>query len=369
MLYALGESAEDPPADGAYGEGLPTATDPGAYHVWYRVRGDVIHLDSEPACVTARITGLGFRSHSLLLDGRIGVKFYMDLSALTDEERAGSSVTFRVSGRGGFTATDPFDAADTNPSGSYYGFTCYVSSIQMADRITATFSCEGRDDISDEYSVADYVAFAEGNADAFEAAGEEGAATLALVRALADYGHYVQPFLSKARGWAIGSDYAEMGAASALGDADVGAARAATEGAGIRWTLPEGCGVAKATYSLGLNAGTDIFLYFRMEGGARVESATLDGAPARVELCSDGRYRVTVPNISAHELGRRRVVVVGTSTGAQASAEVSALSYVRGLLASDAYKDDADALLAVTSLYRYWAAADRYLKAIGEGGE
>ena len=75
----------------------------------------------------------------------------------------------------------------------------------------------------------------------------------------------------------------------------------------------------------------------------------------------DGRWRVTVPNIAAHELGGVHEVSVTTSAGGTATARVWALSYVGGLLSSEAYKDDADARLAVAALYRYWAAADAYI--------
>jgi len=105
-----------------------------------------------------------------------------------------------------------------------------------------------------------------------------------------------------------------------------------------------------------------------MEDGVGVASAAVDGASAEPELLPDGRYRVTVSNIRAHQLGERHEVAVRTSRGAEARAEVSALSYVSALLADDAYKDDAQARLAVTALYRYWDAAAKYLEATGGGG-
>ena len=55
MVYALGTDAVTAPAADAFAEALPTATDAGTYHVWYYVKGDVLHSDTEPACVETTI--------------------------------------------------------------------------------------------------------------------------------------------------------------------------------------------------------------------------------------------------------------------------------------------------------------------------
>ena len=54
IQYALG-TAEGP--TGAFSETVPTGTDAGLYHVWYKVVGDADHCDSEPACVDVTIAG------------------------------------------------------------------------------------------------------------------------------------------------------------------------------------------------------------------------------------------------------------------------------------------------------------------------
>ena len=288
--------------------------------------------------------------------------------------KASSYMTFEVAGKGGFEAVDPFDASDTNSSGKYYGFTCYVSSIQMADQITPTFHCDGYDDVTDySYTVLDYVEFVEDNAASYAGAGQAGMTTLALVRSLADYGHYVQPFLSASHGWTIGTDYAAMPAAAEIEGsrahvitaADVDAAAAATAKNAIEWTLPDGCGVEEATQSLKLSTGTDIVLYFKMQDGASVVSATIDGEATTPMQGSDGRWAVTVPNIKAQDLGLNYNVSVQTSTGATVKAKVSALSYASALFASDSYKDNDQARYAMAALYRYWDAAVKYLEATG----
>ena len=54
MRYALGTDATTAPTSG-YTASLPRAIDPGTYYVWYMVRGDANHNDSDAACVTVKI--------------------------------------------------------------------------------------------------------------------------------------------------------------------------------------------------------------------------------------------------------------------------------------------------------------------------
>lgn len=55
MQYAIGTNATTPPTEG-WSTAIPTGTEAGTYYVWYRVKGDLNHYDSEPRCVTVNIT-------------------------------------------------------------------------------------------------------------------------------------------------------------------------------------------------------------------------------------------------------------------------------------------------------------------------
>lgn len=55
MWYALGENATTAPEDNLYTTSIPTKTNVGTYYVWYMVKGDLNHYDSEPRCVTVNI--------------------------------------------------------------------------------------------------------------------------------------------------------------------------------------------------------------------------------------------------------------------------------------------------------------------------
>ena len=54
MQYALGRDDRTAPAEG-WSASIPTGTDAKTYHVWYQVRGDSNHTDSQAACVTVVI--------------------------------------------------------------------------------------------------------------------------------------------------------------------------------------------------------------------------------------------------------------------------------------------------------------------------
>lgn len=52
MQYALGTATE---ATEQYTTSIPSKTNAGTYYVWYMVKGDLNHYDSEPRCVTVNI--------------------------------------------------------------------------------------------------------------------------------------------------------------------------------------------------------------------------------------------------------------------------------------------------------------------------
>ena len=56
MQYALGTVTE---ATEQYTTSIPTATEAGTYYVWYRVKGDAYHKDTDPESITVRIAEKG----------------------------------------------------------------------------------------------------------------------------------------------------------------------------------------------------------------------------------------------------------------------------------------------------------------------
>lgn len=283
-----------------------------------------------------------FRGHELILDGLIGVSFNMELPAISGVDYTTSYMTFSIE-HGECT-----EQADYNEDAS---FTCYVSAIQMAEPITATFhyTQNGTEKTVEEtYSVENYFT-------AFEAvASEYDETTVALVHAVADYGYHAQRFLSEQRGWTLGTDYAEMTKVYAESyDADtVNAVKTAVEG--YKFQSVKNDDVEKITYSLIFDSATEIRVFFKMKSGY-TGSFTV-GAPYEATQVG-ARYQVSILNIPAHQLSQAFTITATTDSDGTVSATASALSYVRSLLAN---YTDTNSQYAAASIYAYSQAADAY---------
>ena len=299
-----------------------------------------------------------FERHSLVLSGQIGVNFFLNLPEIEGVDYNNSYVEFTISGKDGATTIDTYDPNDKNPSGEYYGFTCYINSIQMAETITAVFHYgEGETvTVTDTYSVKEYV-------EAFEQRVEENPTAfnekmVEIIKAMADYGHYVQPFLSETRGWVIGDDYAEMDKYYTEAETyNFSEVLSAVDTYKIQRDH-EDPDIEKITHALSLDSGTDIFVYFKpVSDYTGTITATVDGQAATV-IEEAGRYRVAVTGISAHKLGDTHTVIATTANGS-ATVVVSALSYVQGILENST---DEKARNAVAAIYYYYKAAHEYIE-------
>ena len=305
-----------------------------------------------------------FRRANLLLSGSIGVNFLMELPEMEGVDYSKSYMEFTVSGKGGTTTTDAFDPNDTSKDGTLYAFTCNISSIQMADTITATFHYQVDEEektVSKEYSVAQYVAD-------FDATGGFDNETVALVHAVADYGHYVQPFLSATRGWTIGTDYAEMPASTDYSESTIDDACTFATDYTFASDYPKGKGIDRLTAALMLSSDTSLEARVYTVDGEGIASATLaDGTPLDVQKVNSSCWVVTVPSIKAQQLCDDYEVTFTTDGGTEGKVTMSGIAYANAVFRSDAYKDDQDALKAMTSLVRYHQAAKAYVEHNGVG--
>ena len=306
-------------------------------------------VEHSPAVVSIQPSAPVFKTNALVLSGQIGVIFYMQLPDMDGVDYEDSYMTFNVHGT---EKTDPFDAEDMSPSG-YYGFTCYVNSISMAEDITAVFHYGDGQTVEREepYSVAKYV-------EAFETKKSEfDSKTATLIESMADYGHYVQFFLDDVRSWTLGEDYAPMNWYFTE-NYDYEAIKNAVQDCRIVRDLgtsePD---LEKITYALCLDAETSIYVYLKpADGYSGMVRVTENGQDVNTEVLSDGRYRADVFNISAHRLGDTHDLKIETDSGT-AKVKVSALSYVDSVLNADAYADDARAKDAMAAFYKYNEAA------------
>ena len=263
-----------------------------------------------------------FRSQSLVLSGQIGLNFYLDLPVIEDVDYENSYMEFSI-GRGGATTYADFDRNLTNSSGKYFGFTCYVSSLQMADTITATFHYGDGLTISKEYSVAQYIDFFEEHADQFNAK------TISLIHAIADYGYFAQRYLAEVNHWTLGENYAAM--TRHYSDSfDYASILSAVNAKAFVKTLGTSK-VSKATYKLHLDSTTTVDVLLTVpDGTSLTASATFNGKTYQAVKQSDGRYLVRIPDIAAHQLGD--MITVRGNAGGTFTVQVSALSYVRSVL-------------------------------------
>lgn len=292
-----------------------------------------------------------FKSKSLILSGQIGVNFFMKLPEIEGVDYSNSYMTFSITGKGTTTARDNYDATFKDKSGNgYYGFTCFVNSIQMADTITATFHYGDDQTVSLDYSVADYIAYFDDHQN------EYNQTTLDLIKAIADYGHYAQPFLSAENGWTIGTDYAEM-ARYYTDSFDLDSIKTAVQDYAFVKTI-EGSGITKATYRLNLESETMVDVFLTVEDGTELTaSATFNGKTFTAVKQADGRYRIRVSGISAHQMGDP-ITITGTA-GSDFTITVSVLAYARAVLNSEAF--NANAKNTMAALYQYYTAVKEYM--------
>jgi len=291
-----------------------------------------------------------FQKHSLVLSGQIGVNFFLDLPEIEGVDYSNSYVEFTISGKDGATTIDTYDPNFKNATGQYFGFTCFVNSIQMAETITAVFHYGNEETVTDEYSVKQYIESFESHID------QHTAKEIAIVQSMADYGHYVQPFLSEARGWVLDVDYKTMDKYYTESYNIDNVIAAVADYAIQRDHNDED--IESINFTLSLDSGTDIFVYFKPMAGytGKNFTFTLNGQAVTAQM-EAGRYKVVIKGISAHELGDTFTIVAETENG-DATVKVSALSYVQSRLGNpnctEAGKN------AVASIYYYYKTAHDY---------
>lgn len=322
----------------------------GDYYVILQNLKDTSDYRNVDFTVTAAATEPAFKVQSLRLSGEIGVNFFMDLSMLSEDVRAASYMTFDV----GTTVSDrrvDYNADFKNKTDEYYGFTCYVNSIQMADTITATYhyTVDGIEHtVVKTYSVQQYI-------DTFVEVHKDNDSELTLIKAMKDYGYYSQQYLSALRGWTINGKYTGMTNPYVT---SFDAATIKNDAAQYAIVKNLNSDISKVTYSLALDSNTSIYLYIQpVDGYTGSVTVTVNGETTAATLSSDGRYRVITPGISAHQLGDAYKVEI-TTTNSTSTVNVSAMSYVYACL----NKTSADETLtnAVAALYKYYQAADAY---------
>ena len=305
-----------------------------------------------------------FSGYSLILTGTVGMTFYVHIPDSTEWTKEDSYMTFAISGKGGLVSDRAnFDANNMiNPgSTTFYGFTCNVTALQMADKITATYhvmnGSEEVKTITNTCSVEDYIkVIVKGGNSTY------GERTVELAKALADYGHYVQLYLSDLRGFTLAADndnaYAPM---NTYYDAfSVSDAKSAVENYGIVRGINDD--IQKITFSMLFESDNSICVYvFPKASFEGAVSATVDGNACTVTKVNSSKYQIKISSLSATQFATSHTVVISTGNGDDVTVTVSAFSYLREFF--NKYADGTTASNAAAAAYNYYAEACRLANA------
>lgn len=218
----------------------------------------------------------------------------------------------------------------------HYGFACDVTSIEMADDITATFlPSGGGTQLKTTYSVEDYLD------ELIKQVNDINSKTTILAKAIQDYGHYVQKPLSALRGWTLGKD---DGGTKYDHQIMPNAESQINETTYLNVTTDETTAINsfKLTNTTGLEAGCALQLDSRItlivylpstvtvaETGAISPAVTysVDGK----DYATSGYVVVAIPNLNAKALDTKYKITF-TSNGTSNTIEVYGLSYVYSVL-------------------------------------
>jgi hypothetical protein len=289
----------------------------------------------------------------LVLGDQMGLTVYYALPELEGVDYNQSYVEFKVHDKTGQSQRVDFDPQKKSRLGDFYGFTCDLLPMQMGSPITATLHF-GNDGViqSDDLSVAGYVDYFKKNEKMYTEKEQ------ALIRAAANFGHFVQPYLSAKEGWELGKDYPVMDAwfydtwyYDSFDTRELWKYALQTE-----YSSSD----AAVDCDLDLSISSDVTLdaYVVPAPGESVHAtgrtATQSIWPEELE---DGRLRFRLSHVSMGNLDTNMEVVGGYDWG-DFWLQVSPLSYIEMVIEShDHSVEEKDAMLAMC---RYWKAIKAY---------
>ncbi len=287
-----------------------------------------------------------FAGHSLLLSGQIGLDFYIRMP----DELINDDVymQFTINGEAQ-TPAMLYNADDLG--NNEYRFTCFINSVQMADVITAELHCLETQTFTQTYRVKDYTDTALAQ---IPAASED---LRALISAIKDYGHYVQPPLAEYNKWTLGVKHHIMDCANS---------NIASDSADVRRELEDyaivkdtgSSGISSVEYNLELDSETalNVYLVPKSEYLGSVSAYLGDSKENMAVKQPNGEYRVQISGISAHKLGDTYTIHV--VAGGEFDIKVSALSYADTVMKSSSASTDLKK--AAIALYNYYDATMNY---------
>ena len=276
-----------------------------------------------------------FSGHSIVLnEGLIGVNFTV---CIPSGYSIPNVINYTVN------ESEPQVAMNTKSDGVFFTYTCYVSSTQMAETVSASFDCADQT-YTDDYSVVQYVNEVLSHRDSYS---EQ---VVNLVQAIADYGYYAQAYMQEHNSAYRRTSHAAMPEEirTVYDDdlkqaAETGLSRYGVSVSGI----PTGI---RMTYSLVFDSSTSLRLYVRSNDA--ISSVTGNG---EVTKLSDSAYMIEIEGIAAQRLGSAMDTIrltVETEAGSNTiTVDLAPLAYVNALYGTS----DTGTDLAV-AFYRYYEA-------------
>lgn len=286
---------------------------------------------------------LGFTAHSLTLDGEIGVNFYLELNdniindstARMEMVVGGKNITI-------INVSDAVEEGTTSVTDSKgvshdcYKFTCKVNAKQMTDTITATLKTSSGA-WKEYYSVQRY---------ANEANNGSNESLKNIVNAMLTYGAYAQKLFGYNTSNLAGGT---LGDISSVNTEDLTQYQYARSGSEDYLSLYGA--------SLLLKEKTTIRVYYQLTSGNIDEyQFIVDGQTVTPKKSGDDLYYIEAQDIAAQDLDQVHTFQGGNIT----VNNYSALSYVKTVLGYD--KSTEDNKNAMSALYLYWKAAEKYFK-------
>ena len=287
---------------------------------------------------------LSLEGTRLVLDGVLRLQFL--LMVPSDMSTSDAGMTFSVNGR-----KQTVSLAGTEIEDGCHVFNCLVYAYEMADPITAEFSC-GEETVTftdgnNAYSVQKYLNTILASDYSYR---EKNIASATL-----RYGHFIQLYLASLHGWAVGTEHVAV----TIPVDDNISQEAAVNGVsemGFKNLEYDDQIVSGAKYSLNINACVDLNILVTLKesvSGERV-TAKVNGTNAEAVNVGGNTWRLRERSIAANCLGTEAEFVLYVDDTEVFRITASPMSYVKTMLASSTNGKEKDAL---TALYLYYKAA------------
>ncbi len=312
------------------------------------VNNNTFTMPAENVTVKATFRAIPrFESCSVVLSGQIGMNFYMTIP----EGYTNHEVTFTINAR---EKNKKVTVGGEAQADGRYKFTCYLTSVEMTDQITAVYNYEDNGvskTASMETSIQGYlnkIIENKENDPEFTRAHD-------LAKALWTYGYYAHDAVTD------GPNHVQMdiGNVNVINDPSID---------GFDITAYKGSEVAKITYSLSLDSETALNIYLTPAENVEftneifsVKKGNEDYSHYIMEKVG-ARYRVKITGIGAHELGTGFNIEVGSGENKTTISNVSVVSIVKKYLNPENTTIKDATKKAATALYYYYQAAIAYLR-------